>query len=228
MVDALAALQEGAVPTNEQALAFLSRLLTTLPTPKNLTTAGRGLLSDLRSVLTSLEDIVSQRNCGEELQEFLWRTRGVAGQLGKEGIKIRWGGKEADAKSKTQKGEKKASSKVKAAGQAVKQDAMQGESVNCLYIVQKDDCQMIERFPPFSYSWTSYTNPDQACSCSARVTSHYSRSRIYVCRSGRQIHWNFHRRGKDTIGSSQECHGYFSKCSHESIEFSSCTKIGIR
>lgn len=128
LVDALAALQEGAVPTNEQTIAFLSRLLTTLPTPKDLSIGGRGLVSDLRSVLTSLEDVVSKRNSSEELQEFLWRTRGAAGQLGKEGLKIRWGSKDADEKGKLKKKDRKASNKVKAAVQAVKQDATQGES----------------------------------------------------------------------------------------------------
>jgi hypothetical protein len=131
LVDALAGLQEGALPTNEQSLAFLSQVISSFPPPKDLSEPGKGFIADTRTVFESLEKIVAHRNTEEELQEFLWRTRGAAGQLGKDGLKFRWG-KQVD-EDKTKKEEKKdkkkgsAKASVVAAGQVVQRDSVQGE-----------------------------------------------------------------------------------------------------
>lgn len=139
LVDGLAALQEGALPTNEQTLAFLARLLSSLPQSNELSKSGKGLIADLRSVVESLDQIVRHRNGGEELQQFLWRTKGAAGQLGSDGLKFRWGNGEEAGKKEKLEGKKKSSkaesekekgsikAKVSTAGHVVKRDGTQGE-----------------------------------------------------------------------------------------------------
>lgn len=127
LIDALAALQEGAVPTNEQIVAFLSRILLAIPTSKDLSPAGGGLVSDLRTVVESIDQIIKERNGNEELQEFLWRTRGAAGQLKKDGLKIRFGKGVEKKKSKGEKKEGGVKAKTVKAGQIVKRDGLQGE-----------------------------------------------------------------------------------------------------
>jgi hypothetical protein len=128
LVDALAALQEGAVPTNKQTTAFLARILHSIPTSNELSPAGRGLVSDFRALVESLDRIVKERNGEEELQEFLWKTRGAAGQLKKDGLKFRFG-KDADDKDGKEKTKSKERKGIKAktvhGGQAIKRDGVQ-------------------------------------------------------------------------------------------------------
>lgn len=131
VVDAAAAFQEGAVPTNDQLVAFLTRMQAALPPQDKLSKAGSGLVFDTKTLLEVACTIVQDRNSTEELQEFLWRTRGAAGQLGKDGLKFTWGkgaknGKVHTAKSKNkQKGGIK--DKAQEAATTVKTDTVQGE-----------------------------------------------------------------------------------------------------
>lgn len=127
LVDALAALQEGAVPTNKQTTAFLARILSSIPTTNELSPGGRGLVTDFRALVESLDRIVKERNGDEELQDFLWKTRGAAGQLKKDGLKFRFG-KGADGKEskegKSSKGGSGVRAKTANAGQVVRRDGI--------------------------------------------------------------------------------------------------------
>lgn len=129
-VDALAALQEGAVPTNEQTLAFLGQLEQTLPGEQGLSTPGSRVVQNSRNVLDAVRLLIAERNTGEEIQEFLWRTHGTTGQLRKDGLKFRWG-KGVEEKVKVGKGKgkdkKKSTTKVANVSKAVKSDTVQGE-----------------------------------------------------------------------------------------------------
>lgn len=160
LIDALAALQEGAVPTNHQVLAFLSRLLSAFPPEKKLSKSGRGLVSDCKGALESLKKIVEHRNGNEELQEFLWKSRGTADRIGEEGLKIRWGKgatskKERLGEEGRANGNKKSSVQEKASDVAkmIKNDGMQGTYLSTL---DSGWIMLMLKFPSRSYSTSSY------------------------------------------------------------------------
>ena len=88
LIDVLAALSEGSLPSTAQLTAFLDRLQTssvldTTRDPKHadLIDAARNkktLLKDVRAVIAALEVLVKERNGSDEAQELLWRMRGEA------------------------------------------------------------------------------------------------------------------------------------------------------
>ncbi|UZJ52302.1 hypothetical protein CBS101457_001622 [Exobasidium rhododendri] len=120
LVDALAGLQEGAFPTNEQTNTFLEQVLSSFPPTDKLSKQGEKIVSDFQSILVYLQKIVERRNGEEELQQFLWKVRGAAGQLRKDGLKFKWG-KGANQKDaqKTEKAELEGNSTAKAKMSAV-------------------------------------------------------------------------------------------------------------
>lgn len=131
LIDALAALQEGAVPTNEQTLAFLHRIETSLPSQGDLSKPGNRLVRELNAFIDATKLLIEDKNEGEYIQEFLWRTRGTAGQLGKNGLKFKWGkgakGDDVDDREEKANNEKGFKAKVAEAGKVVKDDSIQGK-----------------------------------------------------------------------------------------------------
>lgn len=129
LIDALAALQEGAVPTNEQTLAFLQRIETSLPAKGDLSKPGNRLVKELEGFMDAVKLLIEDKNDGEYIQEFLWRTKGTAGQLGKNGLKFRWGKAAKDGSEDDGKKSKGLKAKALEAGKVVKDDSVQGEFI---------------------------------------------------------------------------------------------------
>lgn len=129
LIDALAALQEGAVPTNEQTIAFIQRIKTSLPVKDDLSKPGNKLVKELESFLESIRLLIDEKNEGEYIQEFLWRTKGTAGQLGKNGLKFRWGKGAKDSSNDGSEKGKGLKTKAIEAGKVVKDDSIQGKCV---------------------------------------------------------------------------------------------------
>ena len=103
IIDVLAALEEGAFPTNEQLLAFLNSIrqspllsdrtaeeqarLEASKGPKEakpfldrraLSDETVGVIDELGGLLDALSKLIEERNPNEEIQEALWRSRGAA------------------------------------------------------------------------------------------------------------------------------------------------------
>ncbi|CAO1629216.1 unnamed protein product [Jaminaea pallidilutea] len=86
VVDVVAALSEGSLPTNDQVVAALRRLqgssvLSKVPEAKysdqiEARRSQQVLLSDIRDLLHSFERLIEDTNSGDQLQQFLWGLRG--------------------------------------------------------------------------------------------------------------------------------------------------------
>lgn len=126
LIDALAALQEGAVPTNEQTIAFIDRIQDNLPGRDGLSKPGSKLVRNGSSVLDAIHALITERNQKEEIQEFLWRTQGTAKSLRKDGLKLKFGGEQTAKKHKEKKEQKKVKEKAKSTAATVKDDGIQG------------------------------------------------------------------------------------------------------
>lgn len=122
LIDALAALQEGALPTNQQTIAFLRSLAPPPSERSDGTKQTSRLVGDLQTVLDDLIVLIKERNGDEELQEFLWRTGGVAGEIGHDGLRIRFG-KDEEAKRRTKEDKKKKKTKPSLKERARKTEA---------------------------------------------------------------------------------------------------------
>lgn len=155
IIDVVAALEEGSLPTNNQLTDFLSRIQssktlnpstystsdpsnsTSTPADPNsinsdeLSNSTKTLAQDFHGLLSTVQELIKERNGDEELQTFLWRTRGSLLKVKEEGGKkltlTRKGKKEQkekELKELEKKSEGKKSKLVK-----VKQDGNQGELV---------------------------------------------------------------------------------------------------
>lgn len=131
IIDVLAALQEGSLPTNAQLTRAIQVLLHTPALQTQLLSpAAAQLITDVRTLLETTSALVEQRNGGEEAQTFVWRSRGVVHEVTEDGLKVTVGKTKREKLERKVKGDKKErnlrAGAVKAAV-VVKDDAQQGE-----------------------------------------------------------------------------------------------------
>lgn len=162
-IDAMAALQEGAIPTNDQCVAFLQHLEVSLPSRDGMSEKGSSLVLDLKTFFEVICGLLQERNGREELQEFLWRTRGAAHDLNHQGLKLKWG-KDADRDSVGNKA-KKAKAKVERAGEAIQTNGEQGK-----YIISDYTSLIV-----LHGSWSPSENTCTIAFSSTRVATHCRR-----------------------------------------------------
>lgn len=140
-MDVAAAFEAGCVPTNAQAERLLSAALSSnaLQT-KLLSPSGSTLIADCRAVVETLRRILKERNAGEELQEFWWKSRGAFVSAGESKLKVGAGGgqgaldetrKAADQKSKGKRAWRSKKGAAASKGSKVKSESEQGEYKWC-------------------------------------------------------------------------------------------------
>lgn len=157
IIDVVAALEEGSLPTNHQLIQFIDSIRnsnTLNPnsystnqhqptdnynsnsnsiTSDQLSDSTRTVAQDFNSLLGTIQELIKERNGNEELQTFWWKSKGSYLKVKEEGgIKMKStnkGKKEEKEKQKLERQKEKSLGKMngKSVKRTIKDDGQQGE-----------------------------------------------------------------------------------------------------